>query len=324
MVSVQTDFVRVRVQETGAMVTAEFLLDGRWINPFWGPGFPNSDDDFLRGLQGDFFCLPFGAPQAPELPVPDWRGPWKPMQGMGAWQHGSSSHLKWQVDCVEKDHILLSLFPSDVNGICQITRKISVENDALQIEDCVYAETEMRIPIGIHPIFRLPAMGAAKLQMPEFRECRTYPGDVDQSSVFVPDTACVPSSVPCRNGELLDATELPLAADTEELLWLGTVSEGRICLENREEQYAVELCWDAEMLPNCLLWYSNRGRKAEPWNGKNLCLGVEPVASAFDLGPKICCVQNPLSKRGFSTTACLKAGENVFRHSIALRALEKR
>lgn len=306
------------------MVTAEFLLGGRWVNPFWGPVFLNSEDAFLRSLQGDFFCAPFGAPQAPVLPGPDWKGPWKPMQGMGDWQHGASSHLKWKVDCVENEEVILSLFPSGVRGIRHITRKIGVANGILQITDSVYAETEMCIPIGIHPILRLPSEGEAKLHMPEFQECRTYPGDVDQSSVFVPDVACAPTSVPCRNGEILDATRLPLVADTEELLWLGTVSEGRLCLENRAEQYEVELCWDSGMLPNCLLWYSNRGRKSEPWNGQNLCLGVEPIASAFDLGPEICCAQNPLSRRGFSTAARLKAGENEFRHSIALRALEKR
>ena len=29
---------------------------------------------------------------------------------------------------------------------------------------------------------------------------------------------------------------------------------------------------------------SNRGRQYDPWNGRNLCLGVEPVVAAFDLG----------------------------------------
>lgn len=323
MVSVQNDFVRMHVQEKGAMVTAEFLLDGRWVNPFWGPAFPDSEDAFLRSLQGDFFCVPFGAPQAPVLPVPVWQGPWKHLSGMGNWQHGPTSHMMWQVDRADREGISLSLSDCGVRGISRVTRNITAAGRVLHIKDTIHAETEMHIPVGIHPIFRLPSVGVTELYLPEFQECRTYPGCVDESSVFEPDAVCIPQAVPCRNGTTIRAIRLPLAADTEELLWLGAVSQGKVCLKNQDERYLAELRWDTKALPNCLLWYSNRGRKAPPWNGSNLCLGVEPVASAFDLGPDICCGDNPLARRGFATTAWLKAGENDFCHSIELRALKE-
>ena len=30
-------------------------------------------------------------------------------------------------------------------------------------------------------------------------------------------------------------------------------------------------------------WQSNGGRDYFPWNGRNYCVGIEPIASAFDL-----------------------------------------
>ncbi len=38
------------------------------------------------------------------------------------------------------------------------------------------------------------------------------------------------------------------------------------------------------MFPSCLLWLSNRGRTAYPWNGRHLAIGIEPVCAPFDLG----------------------------------------
>lgn len=305
------------------MVTAEFLLDGRWVNPFWGPAFPDSADEFLHALQGDFFCVPFGAPTAPVLSAPQWQGSWQHVQGTGNWQHGPTSHMTWQVNRADKEGIELSLPDCGLCGISGITRNITAAGRVLYIKDTIQAEQEMHIPVGIHPIFRLPHLGVAELHVPAFQECRTYPGRVDASSVFEPDAVCTPQAVPCRDGTTIQANRLPLAANTEELLWLGGVFPGKVCLENQDEGYQVELQWDTKALPNCLLWYSNRGRKAPPWNGHNLCLGVEPVASAFDLGPDICCGDNPLARRGFVTAARLTPGKNEFCHSIALNALEE-
>lgn len=42
-----------------------------------------------------------------------------------------------------------------------------------------------------------------------------------------------------------------------------------------------------------MLWISNRGRKGLPWGGTNLCLGVEPITSAFDFGQGVSANENP-------------------------------
>jgi hypothetical protein len=45
----------------------------------------------------------------------------------------------------------------------------------------------------------------------------------------------------------------------------------------------VVLDWEREHLPDVLLWISQHGRLHEPWNGRNVALGVEPCNSCFDL-----------------------------------------
>ena len=45
----------------------------------------------------------------------------------------------------------------------------------------------------------------------------------------------------------------------------------------------------------------NRGRKAPPWSGRHLALGIEPVCSPFGLGPETARADNPLARSGVAT-----------------------
>jgi len=76
----------------------------------------------------------------------------------------------------------------------------------------------------------------------------------------------------------------------------------QVRLVDLHDQVAWHLNWNTERLPSCLLWMSNRGRTFPPWNGRNLCVGVEPVASAFDLGSVIASTDNPIARAGVATT----------------------
>lgn len=59
-----------------------------------------------------------------------------------------------------------------------------------------------------------------------------------------------------------------------------------------------------------LLWMSNRGRRFAPWNGRHLALGMEPICSAFDLGPQVSAADNPISRAGTPTARRFTAGES--------------
>ncbi|MDK6399761.1 hypothetical protein QP426_01515 [Pauljensenia sp. UMB1235] len=49
----------------------------------------------------------------------------------------------------------------------------------------------------------------------------------------------------------------------------------------------------------------------------NLCLGVEPITSAFDFGQGVSADDNPLAKAGYSTAVDFEAGRTYeVRHRI--------
>ncbi|KUY84473.1 hypothetical protein WS46_10525 [Burkholderia sp. RF4-BP95] len=124
--------------------------------------------------------------------------------------------------------------------------------------------------------------------------------DVLESGAFFSDL----SSVPARNGNAIDLTAYPLSETTESLVQLCGV-DGRMDLTNHEEEYHVSVTWPSSLLPSCVLWISNGGRRAWPWSGRHFALGVEPVCSAFDLGVAASNGLNPIAERGISTTMAL-------------------
>ncbi|MCB8828816.1 hypothetical protein LJD47_27785, partial [Escherichia coli] len=79
--------------------------------------------------------------------------------------------------------------------------------------------------------------------------------------------------------------------------------------------------WQKEHFPSVLLWYSNRGRRAYPWNGNHLALGVEPVCAAFDLGPGISAASNPINRAGTATSITFHPDDAfITRYRISVEA----
>ncbi len=148
------------------------------------------------------------------------------------------------------------------------------------------AAADAELTVGSHPIFRLPQeAGRAKLLLPRCACVRTYPQQTDEHSRLLPNARCdSPERVPLRDGGVWDCTRVPLPENVEELLFLGGVEEGQVTLENKDEGYAVTVESDPRDYASLMLWFSNRGRTFAPWNGTNLCLGVEPITGPLDLG----------------------------------------
>lgn len=73
--------------------------------------------------------------------------------------------------------------------------------------------------------------------------------------------------------------------------------------------YTFVLGWDAKVLPSAFVQVSNCGKRYYPWNGAHASVTVSPSVSAFDLGTVVSTGDNPLKKRGYSTSVDLT--ENV-------------
>jgi hypothetical protein len=299
------------IQRLGAMLApVTFLLaDGRQVSPMhiapWSQE-PEAEalPGILRKLRGEWPCAPFGY----SVPAEGWPEGWARMMGppeAGEEIHGHGSNHDWTWREGSGASLSLRLgYPED-SPVEHVERTVTPDPSApaIDIEFRVAVRRPCRLPIGLHPVFRLPAQtGAARLEFGAFDLGRTYPSDVEPgAALFAKDTTFAElTGVPARTGGRVDASRLPLAAETEELLQIEGL-DGMAALANHAEGYRVKLSWQKEHFPSLLLWYSNRGRKAAPWKGRHLAIGIEPICSPFGLGPAIARADNPIARSGVAT-----------------------
>lgn len=317
--SIQAGGTTAFVQAHGAMVTAEFTVNGHTVRPLYqAPWSDYAHDPLLAHLRGDFPCVPFGIAPSSTVSFPP---PWNLLNpGTTSYAHGYSSVGLW--DEIEEGTFHLR-YPEE-DTVESITRTVTPAGGRIDIKDRIHMRREANLPLGLHPIVRLPEKpGAARLNLPPMRSARTYPVQPEETSVLVPDTRLTAlNQAPMLDGESLDLTRLPLRQHTEELVGLFDVTEPVVSLDNLDEGYRVTIEWDNTYLKHCMLWISNYGRGYEPWNGRNLCLGIEPITSAFDLGQSISATSNPLSAEGLQTSVPLAGGMSyTLKHSIRVEEL---
>ncbi len=289
------------------------LPDGRQIAPFHiAPWFDEQTaglPGILQRLRGEWPCVPFGA-ASDRLAGDGWAA-----SDAGAepdpHPHGFASNHHWHRIASQAGELALAIdYPGD-HPIARLERRIRpVPGVAcLEITLSLHVRRDCTLPIGLHPVFRLPAQpGALRLDI-KANAAATFPGRVDASSIFAPGQIVADwHAIPLTNGTMLDPGHLPLTAQTEDLLQLLGVG-GQAALHNLAENYRVRLNWNAADFPDLLLWFSNRGRQFAPWNGRHLALGVEPVCAAFDLGSQISAAPNPINALGGPTARSFRAGE---------------
>lgn len=320
---IQRDTVAAQISHFGCMTNAEFLVNDTRIRPLYqAPWRDYHGDPLLENLRGDFLCLPFGIAPASMTAFPSQ---WQRLDsGHAGPSHGYGANHRWELVSQQPDSACLELQYPPEDPVKQVSRTITCAEDAVEFEDQVRMRRDARLPMGLHPMLRLPKeAGTTQLNLPDCETLATLPVPTDASSVLQPDSEFDdPRSAPLLTGGTLDLTRLPLVGNTEELVLLCNVAEGKVSLDNLEEGYRVTLEWDTEYLNHCLLWISNRGRSGEPWNSTNLCLGVEPITSAFDFGESISTSDNPLSIRGFRTAVELTADRPLsLRHRISVASL---
>ncbi|MFX1765113.1 hypothetical protein PWP93_21515 [Paraburkholderia sp. A1RI-2L] len=229
--------------------------------------------------------------------------------------HGYACVGEWTLVRQTKHSIEIALEYPPESSIARVVRVVRADPDSPAIDFSVKIEARRstRRPLGLHPNLALPSMaGAMQIHTGAFRFGVVHPGGPEPGVSRAAPGAVFErlDHVPLRAGEAAAFDRLPFAHDTEEIIQLCGV-DGSVTLTNEESQVTCRLTWDASVLPSLLLWISNRGRTYSPWNGRNLCLGVEPVASAFELGCRPSLAQNPINARGIPTAVALEPGRPV-------------
>lgn len=318
------DSGRARLARRGAMLTdLEFdLPDGRRIAPLhkapWlGEALPDGVPPLLADLQGEWPCVPFG--MAPEGTL---AGDWAGLSRLSdPWPHGFAANHDWEITPDGPQSVQAEIAYPATDPIHHLTRRVSGVSGkaAVEIDLGIHMRSKACLPIGLHPVFRLPtATGQARLCPGGYDQVFCYPGDTG-------GTPGISSPAPFRLEDLtglgFDPMALPYPDRSETLLMLSG-TDGTFTLENHAENYRVTLDWDASDFPSLMLWISNGGRSAPPWNGRHWALGVEPLCSAFDLGCSISAAENPLTKIGVQTSRMLTPDTAFYtRYSISVAAL---
>lgn len=322
-ITIESDRVHAVVQLQGAMTTAIFDAgtDHEFSPSYVAPWERFTDVPLLDKLRGDFLCVPFGAAPAAadDLPLP-WRAGYA---GPQEWVHGFSSNGRWSVIERSDASVLLSLDYAQTDPVARVERRVTCTDDGVEFEDAIVMRSDARLPIGLHPILRLPGtVGGARLEMPECDEFWTLPLDSGTSVLQVGARFSDLTSAPRADGSSIDLSRLPPTDEVDEIILVAGPKTPRISLINESEDYRATIEWDSAFLKNALLWISNRGRKGAPWGGENLCLGIEPITSAFDFGTGVSASPNPLTAAGYDTAIDLKAGEYcTIRHRMTAQRL---
>jgi hypothetical protein len=298
------------VQSLGGMLgPVLFILpDGREVSPLhvapWGQD-PNRATlpPILQELRGEWPCVPFGSDARRSLPA-DWAATGESFEGAQT-PHGHSSNAHWAWGMCDDGQVNLQCVYPEHHPVRELRRRIVPDPRAAAIDITleIRVRRRCRLPIGLHPTFRLSERpGSVVLETGEYDHVRSFPAEVETGrALFQPDRrSAVLQAIRTRDGNDIDATQVPLRHSTEELLQL-VGADGAFALHYRDEGFRARLAWQKEHFPSLLLWYSNRGRQAYPWEGKHLALGVEPVCSAFDLGPAVSTGTNPIHSGGCPT-----------------------
>jgi len=293
----------VDVQALGGMLgPATFRLpDGRTLSPMYRApwhgetGLHLDDSPLLRYLNGEWLCAPFGPTTPPsDLPL-GWAtradGAFDADRGC---DHGWTANHPWTLVGRDDSKLHLAIEPPPDHVLARVERVVHLvaTHPGVDVVTTLHPRRDATVPVALHPTFAVPA-GGVELRPGPCRAIHAYPvAPVPGVTRLHPGgRAATLGALPATDGTTLDLRRLPLPGDTEELLQLEDVQPPftlrwrQDSSETNRDAAAIDLVldWDADTLPDLMLWVSQRGRKHAPWNGRNVALGVEPCASCFDL-----------------------------------------
>jgi hypothetical protein len=306
----------------GMLGNVEFNHAGRRVRPFYEvPWLGAADAAGAQGLvahmRSEFPCVPFGVPYRPEQVPEAWQAAlttpvahYDPTaDASDDLLHGYGAIGEWSLVEQSASEIRIAIDYPETSAIARLTRVIRADPAAPAIDFALHIEARRPSarPLGLHPNIALPSLtGALRIDPGAFAFGMVHPGGPEPgvSRARAGEQFSRLDSVPLGAGGHAAFDRLPLAEDTEEILQLCGV-DGSVTMTDDTAGVAYRLTWDASVLPSLLLWISNRGRRYAPWNGRNLCVGVEPIAGAFELGCQASLAPNPINAQGVATAVAL-------------------
>jgi len=286
-------------EECGHLYPVQFFIGKNIIEPLnvapWGE--EKFEDDsippMLRMLRGDFFCAPFGTSDLLE----DEKRP-----------HGSTANDKW-ILTFKDDHNLHLKLNRRVMG-ADIVKKISLSED----HPVIYQEHEIsggsgKIPVGHHLMLKVAEKIYLSFSDYLFGETPASPVESDpglgRSVLKYPQRFTHLSKAKFADDSTVDLSGYPFYQSHEDLLMLKSDEtppfawSAAAAPKNGWLWFSIK---NPRQLKYTVLWFSNGGRKYEPFSGRHRkVIGIEEVTSYFNLGHKASTEKNHLNENGHAT-----------------------
>ena len=273
-----------------------------YINPWAEEGLGKEDVPYcLDPLRGDFFCLPFGGNNS-------WNGEIHPI-------HGEVSSSRWTLeDEAYVNHISLKMDTKVRSG--SVVKKIMLKEG----ENNLYINHTIRgftgpVSMGHHAIF--PGGSKKYINMSPIKFGYTdnninggyHSGEYYCLAPFKKFESLEKVPTIWKDKEYTDCSVFPAREGFVDILQVYNEPQGDFAwtaVAVPEEGYVWFALKNPEILPSTVMWLANKGRHQVPWNGRNVCIGIEDVCSSFADGLAVSAEKNALNKEGIKTCHELK------------------
>jgi galactose mutarotase-like enzyme len=221
----------------------------------------------VQHIGGEWPCIPFGT------------------TGHDRHHHGYGSDNAWQLEDISATSLRLGIEYPAGHVVKKLVRTIELTPDRAAI-DCglhIYVNADCALPVGLHPIFKLPQEeGAFDIRPGAHGQVLTAPHDIaPRDSVLgaherVSDTGQVRRKDGQNSNIWRQTSQLG-----EEIIAIFD-SKGQMTLNYPQEGFSATLDWNARDFPHCLIWVANPGLQAISPAPHFQGIGIEPVNSYFD------------------------------------------
>lgn len=319
-------FLRALIDLNGGMLSALQLKRNDQYEdllhraPWLGSDFYQKPGTLQDHLAGEWPCVPFG-----------WVSEDNRFFKV-RFSHGAPCHNTWQ--CVQVDEasskVVLEYDFAPDYPLAKCIRTIELLEDRVKLHLKVIAKEDCKLPFGVHPCFKVDRdFNQIELEIQGDGVVYGMPCEQDISRLASGQYFKTLHEVPLDekyhnkdgNGTTVDLSHLPFAYNTEEIAQM-LHPQGQAIVRYPKRNLQLTLKWDQDKVPTCLLWMSNYGRNYEPWNGTNCCLGIEPIAGAWDLANLSLEENNPVAIHNVKTTVEFKKDQDFdFDYEIDIATL---
>lgn len=290
------------------------------ISPYfinlWESSYAQIEDELLKPLRGDFFCLPFGNDNRYGDEIhPD---------------HGESATALWHYDSsqVKNSFEIHNFFMHTRVREGKIVKRVGLKDG----ESAIYLEHNVEgfvgdSSYGHHAILNVPkhnnnllvSTSPYKFGLTSRRK-NSHSNGSDEY-FFIEDNKIFTSlkKVPTvwKDEPVVDCTSFPHHkgfGGTVAVFYDETVKIAWSCAVNLEEKFLWFSFKDPLVFPGFLIWIENQGRKNIPWNGKTECLGLIDMCGNLAEGLGSSVEKNILNDLGIPTAHNFSGEQTSFRY----------